>query len=395
MIAADVDARLRAELAGAAPGVVETRRVLHRHPEPAHQEHRTAALAAKRCRELGYAVRTGVGGTGVLAEIGGNGPGPTVLYRADMDALPVDEREDGRPVRSEVPGLMHACGHDAHVAIALGAAAVMASLRDAWGGRLRLCFQPAEEVAQGAVPMIEEGALDGVDRALGIHVWSGLESGRVAVTAGPFFASADEFRIVVRGRGGHGALPHLSVDPVLAAAEVVVALQSLVAREVAPDRAAVVTVGVIRGGRAFNVIAEEVELRGTVRAPDEALRRRLLARVEEMARGVAAAFRAEADYELVAGTPAVVNDAAVAETVRRAAVEALGAEHVDVAQPLTIGDDMAYFLERVPGCYFLVGVGDAGRVERPPHHHPAFDLDERALGPGLHAVTRALLHLLR
>lgn len=391
MTATGLEARLDAALARVSAEMIEIRRTLHRHPELSHQEHRTARLAADRCRELGYTVRTAVGGTGVLADIQGVGDGPTVLYRADMDALPVEERDDGRPVRSEVPGAMHACGHDGHVAIALGAAAVMASLRDTWAGRLRLCFQPAEEVAQGALPMIEEGALTGVDRALGIHVWSGIDAGRVAVTPGPLFASADEFRLLVRGRGGHGGLPHLSVDPVLAAAEIVVALQSLVAREVAPDRAAVVTIGLIRGGQAFNVIAEEVEMRGTVRAPDEALRRRLLARVGEMAATVAAAFRAECDYDLVAGTPAIVNDAAVAEVVRCAAVEALGEEKVLLAQPLTVGDDMAYFLERVPGCYFLVGSGDPATAERPPHHHPAFDLDERALDTGLAVVSRALL----
>jgi amidohydrolase len=387
----DVAARLAAELARTAPVVVETRRDLHRHPELAHREQRTAEVAAERCRALGYAVRSGVGGTGVLAELEGAGPGATLLYRADMDALPIQERDDGRPVRSDVPGVMHACGHDGHVAIALGVAAVMASLRDTWAGRLRLCFQPAEEVASGALPMIEAGALAGVDRALGIHLWAGLEVGRVAVTPGTIFGSADEFRIVVRGRGGHGGLPHLSVDPVLAAAHVVVALQSLVSREVPPDQPAVVGVGLLRGGQAFNVIAEEVEMRGTVRASEEAMRRRLLGRVEEVARAVAGGLRAEVDFQVIAGCPPVVNDAAVAETVRRAAALAVGAENVRVARPMTVGDDMALFLERVPGCYFLVGAGDPGRGEPPPHHHPGFDIDERALGVGVAAATHALL----
>lgn len=391
----DLTAGLGPALAAVSSEVVHTRRDLHRHPELAHRETRTAGIVAERCRSLGYAVRTGVGGTGVLADLGGAGPGPTLLYRADMDALPIDERRDGRTVRSAVPGVMHACGHDGHMAIALGVAAVMAGLRDAWRGRLRLCFQPAEEVATGALPMIEAGALEGVERALGIHLWSGLDTGRVAVTPGPIFGSADEFRILVRGRGGHGGLPHLSVDPVVAASHVVIALQSLTSREVAPDVPAVVTVGLIRGGQAFNVIAEEVELRGTVRASDEALRRHLLGRVEAVAVAVAGALRAEASYALIAGCPPVVNDAEVAECVRRAASAVVGEEHVDVARPLTVGDDMAYFLERVPGCYFLVGAGEPGREERPPHHHPAFDIDERCLEVGVAVVSRALLDTLR
>jgi amidohydrolase len=391
----DLAVAVGAEVTRVSQEVVRTRRDLHRHPELAHQEKRTAELVAERCRSLGYTVRTQVGTTGVLAELNGGGPGPTILYRADMDALPIHERDDGRAVRSEVPGVMHACGHDGHMAIALGVAAVMVGLRGAWRGRLRLCFQPAEEVATGALPMIEAGALRGVDRALGLHLWAGLDSGRVAVTAGPIFGSADEFRILVRGRGGHGGLPHLSVDPILAASHIVVALQSLTSREVAPGTPAVVTVGLIRGGQAFNVIAEEVELRGTVRAADEALRQQLLRRVEEVASAVATALRAEAGYELIAGCPPVVNDAEVAESVRRAAAAAVGEERVDPAGTFTVGDDMAYFLEQVPGCYFLVGAGDPAKAERPPHHHPAFDIDERCLDVGVAAATHALLAVLR
>ena len=394
-MSAELGARIDAALNRVAGQVVETRRELHRHPELAHQELYTAEVAAERCRQLGFSVRDGVAGTGVLAEIEGSGPGPTVLYRADMDALPVDERDDGRPVRSEVPGLMHACGHDGHVAIALGVGAVMAELRDGWRGRVRLCFQPAEENATGALPMIEAGALDGVDQALGLHLWTPIDAGRVAVTGGPIFGSADEFRLVIHGSGGHGGLPHLSVDPVVAAAHVVVALQTLVSREVAPGHPAVVSIGQIIGGRAFNVIPEAVELRGTVRAPDQELRERLLLRVEEVSRAVAGGLRAQVEYEMVAGCPPVVNDPGMAETVRRAAVEAVGEGNVEVARPLTVGDDMACFLERVPGCYFLVGAGDPAVAVRPPHHHGEFDIDERALPVGVSTAARALLACLR
>jgi amidohydrolase len=375
--------------------MVETRRDLHRHPELSHQEARTAQIAAARCRELGFSVREGVGGAGVLADLHGGGPGPMVMYRADMDALPVDETESERPARSEVPGVMHACGHDGHVAIALGVAEVMAGMVDQWRGTLRLCFQPAEEIAAGAVPMIEAGALEGVERVLGIHLWTPLDTGRVAVTGASLFGSADEFRMVIRGTGGHGGLPHLSIDSVVAAAHVVVALQTLVAREVAPDRPAVVSVGMIRGGRAHNVIAESVQLDGTVRAPDEELRSSLMRRVEEVARAVAGGLRAQVDFQMVAGCPPVVNDPDSAETVRRAAVEAVGEANVEFARPLTVGDDMACFLERVPGCYFLVGAGDPAVAARPPHHHAEFDIDERALPIGLSTATRALLAWLR
>ena len=382
-MSSDPSPRLDAELAGVAGRMVETRRDLHRHPELSHQEARTAQIAAARCRELGFSVREGVGGAGVLADLHGGGPGPMVMYRADMDALPVDETESERPARSEVPGVMHACGHDGHVAIALGVAEVMAGMVDQWRGTLRLCFQPAEEIAAGAVPMIEAGALEGVERVLGIHLWTPLDTGRVAVTGASLFGSADEFRMVIRGTGGHGGLPHLSIDSVVAAAHVVVALQTLVAREVAPDRPAVVSVGMIRGGRAHNVIAESVQLDGTVRAPDEELRSSLMRRVEEVARAVAGGLRAQVDFQMVAGCPPVVNDPDSAETVRRAAVEAVGEANVEFARPLTVGDDMACFLERVPGCYFLVGAGDPAVAARPPHHHAEFDIDERALPIGL------------
>jgi amidohydrolase len=394
-MSSDPSPRLDAALAGVAARMVETRRDLHRHPELSHQESRTAQIAAARCRELGFSVREGVGGTGVLADLQGGGPGPTVMYRADMDALPVDETEGGRPARSEVPGVMHACGHDGHVAIALGVAEVMAGRREEWRGTLRLCFQPAEEIAGGAVPMIEAGALEGVQRVLGLHLWTQLDTGRVAVTGASLFGSADEFRIVIRGTGGHGGLPHLSIDAVVAAAHVVVALQTLVSREVAPDCPAVVTIGMIRGGRAHNVIAESVQLDGTVRAPDQDLRERLMRRVEEVSRAVAGGLRAQVDFAMVAGCPPVVNDPDSAETVRRAAVEAVGEANVEFARPLTVGDDMACFLERVPGCYFLVGAGDPARTARPPHHHAEFDIDERALPVGLSTATRALLAWLR
>jgi amidohydrolase len=388
---AELAGRLRSAVDGVREEVVETRRHLHRHPELSYQERRTAELCAARCEELGFQVRTGVGGTGVLADLDSGRPGPTVMVRADIDALPITERGGGRPCVSEVEGVMHACGHDGHAAIALGVASVLAGLAAGWSGRLRMCFQPAEEVAGGAVPMIADGAADGVDRVLGLHLWAPLPAGRVAVTAGTLFGSADEFGLVIRGRGGHGGMPHTAVDPMVAAAQVVLALQAIVSRETSPFSPAVITLGRIAGGTAFNVIAEEVHLRGTVRAVEREERERLLRRCAEVARAVASAFRCEAEYERANGCPPVVSDAATAELVRHAAVEAVGEEMVDQAHPITVGDDVACFLERAPGCYFLVGAGEASGRPGAPHHHHEFDIDERCLPVGVEVLGRAAL----
>jgi len=314
-----------------------------------------------------------------------------VMLRADTDALPIVERGTDRPVISENVGAMHACGHDGHVAMALGAADVLAGMRDAWSGRVRMCFQPAEEIASGAQPMIDDGAMGGVDRVLGIHLWAPLQVGRIAVGPGPLFGSADEFGLVVRGRGGHGGMPHTSVDPVVCAAQVITALQTIVSRETSPFDPAVITVGLIEGGMAFNVIDEEVRMRGTVRAFDHEERERLLRRIAEVAGGVAQSMRCEAEFIRAAGCPPVVSDADVAEVVRRAAVATVGEENVEPAPRVTVGDDVALFLECAPGCYFLVGAGDVARRQVAPHHHPEFDIDERCLPVGTGTLARAAL----
>jgi len=390
----DVESRLRAEVDRRREELVETRRDLHRHPELSHQEARTAEVAAERAAGFGFAVRRGVGGHGVLADLDSGRPGPLLMLRADMDALPILERDDGRPVRSEVDGVMHACGHDGHVAMALGAGSTLAAMQDAWSGRLRLCFQPAEERAEGAVPMIAAGAADGVDRVIGIHLWAPLQTGRVAVTPGVVFGSADSFTLKVTGRGGHGGMPHTAVDPVVAAAQIVVALQTIVSRETSPFAPAVVTLGKISGGSAFNVIADSVDIEGTVRALEQSERERLLRRIDEVARGVAASMRAEAVFTHVAGCPPVVSDAGVAALVRNAATATVGEAHVDVAQPVTVGDDVACFLERALGCYFLVGAGHPERGRVAPHHSADFDIDEACLPIGVETLVRAALDIL-
>jgi len=385
------DADIRSALDGTREQLIDVRRQLHRDPELSLQEHRTAAVIAARAEQFGYAVRTGVGGTGVVADLAGAGEGPTIMIRADMDALPIVERGDGRVAVSGNPGVMHACGHDGHVSMALATADVLAGLRDRWNGRIRMCFEPAEEIASGALPMIDDGVLDGVDAVLGIHLWAPLQVGTIGVRPGALFGSADEFALTVRGRGGHGGMPHTSVDAIVVCSMIILALQTLVSRETSPFAPAVVTVGRIEGGTAFNVIPEEVMLRGTVRAMDHADRERLLARVPEVAASIAEGMRCTVAFERLNGCPPVVSDTGMAALVREAAVASVGEDAVEEVAPVTVGDDVACFLERVPGCYFLVGAGDVAKHAVAPHHHPEFDIDERCLPIGVEVMTRAAL----
>jgi amidohydrolase len=394
-VAPELEARVHAEVDATRDEVIETRRVLHRHPELSGQEHRSAALMAERSAALGFSVRSGIGGTGVIADLDSGKPGPMLMLRADMDALPILERGDGRVVTSETAGVMHACGHDGHMAMTLGAARALVALRDSWSGRLRLCFQPAEETASGAIPMIGDGAAQGVDRVLGIHLWAPLQTGRVAVKSGVIFGSADSFSLIIQGRGGHGGMPHTAVDPVVVTAQVILAIQTIISRETSPFSPAVITIGRVTAGTAFNVIADSAELLGTTRAIDAAERERLLKRIAEVATAVAAGYGAEAHFEHIAGCPPVVSDVATADLVHRAAAETVGEDHVDIAVPITVGDDVACFLERAPGCYFLVGAGHPERGSVPPHHSAYFDIDEAALPVGVETLVRASLDVLR
>jgi len=393
-VAVDLEERIRSEVDRTREEVIETRRVLHRHPELSLEENHTAELVAERSAGLGFTVRTGVGGTGVIADLDSGKPGPMLMLRADMDALPIAERGEGRVVSSEVMGVMHACGHDGHVAMALGAATALVVLRDSWSGRVRLCFQPAEEIASGAMPMIGDGAADGVDRVLGIHLWAPLETGRVAVKSGVIFGSADSFSVTIQGRGGHGGMPHTAIDPVVVTAQVILAIQSIISRETSPFSPAVITIGRVTAGTAFNVIADSAELLGTTRAIDASERERLLQRVAEIATAVASGFGAEAKFIRGTGCPPVVSDPAMADLVHRAAAATVGEDRVDIAVPITVGDDVACFLERAPGCYFLVGAGHPERGPVPPHHSAYFDIDEAALPVGVETLVRASLVVL-
>ncbi len=386
------------DVARRTPAMIALRRQFHMHPELSFEEHETAAAIAEHLRKSGLEVAEGVGGTGVVGLLHGKGDaeGPTLMVRADIDALPVTELNEVE-YKSRAAGRMHACGHDGHIAIALTLAELLADRRDHWPGTVKFVFQPAEEQIGGAERMIADGVMrdPDVDAVIGLHLWTPIPVGTVSVAAGPVFSSGDGFRLRVRGRGGHGAMPHLNVDPILAAAEIVVALQTLVSREISPFNPAVVTIGTVHGGTAFNVIADEVELQGTIRAYAAADREHLRRRVGEIASQVAEGLRASVEYRLEAGCAACVNDAAMAELVRRAAEATVGAEHVPGGdQRQAASDDMSAFLAAAPGCYFFVGASNAEKGLTAPHHSAHFDIDEGCLPIGLEILARSALEYL-
>jgi amidohydrolase len=372
------------------------RRHYHMHPELSFEERETAATIATRLREMGLETREHVGGEGVVGVLRGepeDASGRTLLVRADIDALPIQELNEA-PYRSQVPGVMHACGHDGHIAIALTLAEILSERRDQLRGNVTFAFQPAEERAAGASKMIDEGALrdPDVDAVIGLHLWSTYPVGKVAVQAGAVMASADELILRVRGKGGHGAVPHEAVDPIVAAAQIVVASQTLVSREISPFHPAVLTFGAISGGTAFNIIADEVELRGTLRTYDEADRAFLKRRLADLSEGVAHAMRAEAEVTVGLGTGPCVNDPEITRLVRAAAEATVGRDNVPTEDMrLSPSDDMSVFLAAVPGCYFFVGAGNVERGITAPHHNARFDIDEAALAIGLETLLRATL----
>jgi amidohydrolase len=351
--------------------LVETRRDLHRHPELAFEERRTAELVAERLARLGLSPRRGVGRTGVTADAGG--AGPKILLRADLDGLPLTEAT-GAPYASEVPGRMHACGHDGHVAILLALAERLVRRPD---GRFRVLFQPAEEEAAGAAACAADGVLDQVTAALGLHLWNQLPVGKIGVNRGALMAAVDDFVIEVEGSGGHGAAPHETRDPIVGAARIVEALQTIVSREISPLDSAVVSVGTIHGGTAFNVIPAAVRLTGTARSFTEATGKALAEKIERVVAGTAAAagVRAHLQYRRLNG--ATVNDRAMADVLIETASRLVGEENVETDTRTLGGEDMSVYLARVPGCFFFVGSAPEG--PRRPHHSPVFDIDERAL----------------
>lgn len=379
--------------------IVAHQRALHRIPELAFEERETSGYLERTLRDLGLAPRRIAGGTGLIVELPGSGDGPTILLRADIDALPIAE-DATHEIRSDNAGRMHACGHDGHMAVALGAAASVCDVANDGGqlpGRLVVLFQPAEEVGAGAARVVQEGVLDecGVDAVVGLHLWSFLERGRAIVPPETVMASADEFRVVLTGRGGHGALPHEANDVVLALSHLVVALQSLVSREIDPVQPAVLTVGRVQAGTATNVLPVRAELEGTFRAPNTAIRGHLLHRVGEMAQAIGLAHSVEAQVEFGAGIPPTVNDPACAAVLRAAASDVLGADLVAAGPPVMAAEDFGILLQSRPGAFMLLGMRDESVGAVHAHHHPSFRIVPDVLPVGSEILLRAAIAMMR
>ncbi len=373
------------------------RRDLHMHPELGFQEVRTSGIIARELRELGLEINTGIAETGVIGLIEGAKPGPIIMLRFDIDALPIKE-QTGAEYASQNPGVMHACGHDGHVAIGLTVARLLNNHRDELNGTVKLVFQPAEEGMGGAERMIKEGALEGPRpvHSLGLHIWNDQPIGWLGIAAGPIMAGAGIFKISVTGKGGHGASPHLAVDPVLACAQIVSAAQSIVSRNVDPQKAGVLSITTLHAGDTFNVIPQQAEMTGTIRYFDREVRDLIYARLEQVVRGVAEAMGCQASIDIQDLTPAVVNDPQVTQTVRGAAEFTLPGHKIDERGHFTMGaEDFAYFQQKVPGTYFLVGSNDAGRGLNFGHHHPKFDFDEAVLPRAAGLMAASAVELLK
>jgi amidohydrolase len=411
-IPADLDAWLR-----------ETRRMIHMRPELLCEEHQTSELVQKHLTELGVSFRKGVGGdgrplymseevikragiktfpttggTGVLGEIKGTrgkGEGKVVLLRADMDALPIEEANDV-PYKSQNPGKMHACGHDCHTTILMGVAEVLSGMTDTFDGTVKLMFQPGEEGAGGAVAMINDGILENpsVDAAFALHVNSELTPGNVSLGAGPHAAAADFFEIHVTGKGGHAAFPHTTVDTTLVAAQIMIALNTLVSREVDPLETAVVTVGSLHAGTVGNVIPHTATLTGTVRTYSPEVRDHIEQRMSQIASSVAEAYRATAETVYLRGYPPMINDPEMTAFAQSVAEELLGEDHVHYGKPIMAGEDLSFVLEKVPGCMISLGTGNPDKGFIFPPHHPRFDADEDALAVGVRLLAGIALRYL-
>lgn len=370
--------------------IIRMRRDFHMHPELKWEERRTSSIVERELRGLGIEVIR-VAETGVIGVLKGPGEGPVVGIRADMDALPIQEENDV-PYRSRVPGKMHACGHDAHTAMLLGAAKVLAKVREKINGTVKLIFQPAEEGGLGAKAMVESGALDDVKAFFGIHVWSMLPAGVVGIKEGPMMAGADAFTIKVRGMGGHGAQPHEAVDPIPPACDIVNALHRIVSREVPALQPAVISVTMVKGGTTFNVIPEEVTLAGTIRTFDEGLRNKIIERIESIVKHYAEAWGCEGRFELSEGyVPPTINDARVTSIVKRVAGKLT---KVVEGEPTMGAEDFAFYGRKAPAAFAILGVRNEAKGIVYPHHHPRFDVDEDVLWLGTALYTLVALELL-
>jgi amidohydrolase len=375
--------------------MINTRRDFHRHPEIAFEETRTAEIIAKKLQSLNFdQVQTGIAKTGVVGLLRGGKPGKTVMIRADTDALPIIE-ETPAEYKSTVHGKMHACGHDAHTAIAMTVAAILAERRAEIPGMVKFVFQPAEEIVGGAIVMKNEGVLENPrpDACFALHMGNLFPAGKIGARAGAHSASADSLSIKIIGRGGHGSQPDKAVDPIVCAAAIVNSLQTVLSREIPANDQIAFTFGTIKGGFAANIIAPEVTLTGTVRAFSQKLREFVLQRIEEISTGIATAMRCRAEMQIVFSTGACVSDPQMVDLTRQSAIAMLGVEGI-FDRPLGMGsDDMSVFLDEIPGCYFSLGSTKADGSSF-PHHHPGFDIVESAMPIGAQVMTKTVLDFL-
>ncbi|OAB61142.1 peptidase M20 [Leptolyngbya valderiana BDU 20041] len=383
--------RVRPDIRGLQPQLVQWRRHLHQYPELGFQEHLTSEFVAQKLQSWGVDFQTGIAKTGIVAVIEGIQPGPVLAIRADMDALPIREENDV-PYKSRHEGKMHACGHDGHTAIALATAYYLSRHR-AFRGTVKFVFQPAEEGPGGAKPMIEAGALKNpeVDAIIGLHLWNNLPWGTVGVRSGPLMAAVELFDLQVLGKGGHGAMPHQTVDAIVVASQIVNALQSIVARNVDPIDSAVVTVGAFEAGSTHNVIANTAQLKGTVRYFKRQYEGFFGRRVEDVVAGICRGYGARYELDYWQLYPATVNDPRMAAFVKSIAEQVVETPVGLVPECQTMGgEDMSFFLQEVPGCYFFLGSANSQKKLDYPHHHPRFDFDETVLAMGVELFVRCV-----
>jgi amidohydrolase len=376
--------------------LIALRRDFHRHPELSFQEQRTAEIIAERLHQAQLEVHTGIGGTGVVGILHGDKPGRTIAWRADIDALPLTEQLEA-PFASSKEGVMHACGHDGHTAIGITLAEILAARRADLPGTAVFLFQPAEEVFGGAKPMIAAGVLDNprVEEVYGLHLTTQMPVGQVSVRPGPAMASADFFDVEVQGKGGHGAYPHLSIDPITVAANILLGMQNLVSREIAAQEPAVLTVGQILAGTKHNIIPVTAMMRGSLRTFNPVIRDQVVERLGAFVTNIAHAYQAEAHLSFQgAGCPPVINHAEQSAFVHQCAVDTIGADLVVHGDLVMASDDMSLFLEQRPGCYFRVGIAPASGPPR-PHHAPEFEMNEAGLPVGLHVALSVMLNALQ
>lgn len=359
--------------------LIARRRDFHQHPELAFEEVRTAGIVANELNKLNIEVQTGVGKTGVVGILEGTSDGPTVLVRADMDALPIVEENKTDYISLE-SGKMHACGHDGHTTIALGVAKLLSAHRDKIKGRIKFVFQPGEEAAGGAQAMVNDGVLENprADVALGLHLWNEMPLGKIGVADGPVMAGAGKFEIVITGNGGHGAMPHQTVDPIVCAAHMISALQTIVSRNVDPQETAVITIGYMQAGKAFNVVPQTVHLGGTYRIFSEETRQLVIKRIHEIANGIAIAMGCTVEIDTSLGIGPVINNADVSSRARNAFARLVGSDGFLYERTMA-AEDMGTFLDAIPGMFFFVGSANEERGLNYPHHHPRFDFDEDVL----------------